>query len=223
MSAKVIIKAIKTTRVEKKMSQEEMAAKSGIPIRSYQRIESGESIPRLDVLFRICNVLGVDARKLFFETFEQALKPPPTTAAEQQGAKNWHNKNRQSPMLVTSIEVEGLKKSLTQNYEMGHEKVGYWEFNITSGEFFWSSQMFEIYQLEPGEFFDSELFRSHVNPDDLKIIDKSIELLVKSGVQYRNTHRYFINNENYRIRSIANLFESKDGHKIIFGIAERID
>lgn len=59
MSTEEFARKIKELRNQKKISQEELAEKSGLNLRTIQRIESGESIPRGDSLRKLTSALGV--------------------------------------------------------------------------------------------------------------------------------------------------------------------
>ncbi len=58
---------IKETRISKGYSQEELAARSGVSVRSIQRIENGESTPRGSTLQLISKALEVDLAVLLPE------------------------------------------------------------------------------------------------------------------------------------------------------------
>ncbi|WP_276089972.1 helix-turn-helix domain-containing protein [Pedobacter sp. JY14-1] len=60
-----LAKKIKELRARKGMSQEELAQKSGLSLRTVQRIEGGETEPRGDTLQRIANTLGITPDDLF--------------------------------------------------------------------------------------------------------------------------------------------------------------
>jgi transcriptional regulator with XRE-family HTH domain len=59
-----LAKRIKELRVQNGFSQEELAEKSGLSLRTIQRIESSESLPREDSLKRLAAVLGESADTL---------------------------------------------------------------------------------------------------------------------------------------------------------------
>jgi DNA-binding XRE family transcriptional regulator len=48
MGNSIISARIKETRIDKKLSQEELSEKSGLSLRTIQRLENGESVPRGD-------------------------------------------------------------------------------------------------------------------------------------------------------------------------------
>lgn len=57
MKNKDLAKRVKELRLQKGYSQEELAEKSGLSLRTVQRIECGETVPREDSLKRLANVL----------------------------------------------------------------------------------------------------------------------------------------------------------------------
>ena len=52
-------KRVKDLRIKQGLSQEELADKTGLSLRTIQRIENGESVPRSDTLKRIAIALKV--------------------------------------------------------------------------------------------------------------------------------------------------------------------
>ena len=54
-----ILQEIKAARLAKDLTQEDFARASGIPLRTYQRLESGDPGTRIDTLFRALNALGL--------------------------------------------------------------------------------------------------------------------------------------------------------------------
>ena len=63
-------KKIKDLRIKKGISQEKLAEISGLTLRTIQRIENGETIPRGDSLKRIASALG-ELPELFIKTEKQ--------------------------------------------------------------------------------------------------------------------------------------------------------
>ncbi len=57
-------KRIKELRIQNGFSQEELAEKSGLSLRTIQRIESSETLPREDTLKRLATVLGESTNAL---------------------------------------------------------------------------------------------------------------------------------------------------------------
>lgn len=55
----IISSSIKDLRISKNLTQEELSEKSDLSLRTIQRLENGESIPRGDTLKRITDALGL--------------------------------------------------------------------------------------------------------------------------------------------------------------------
>lgn len=55
-----IAKLLRTERNRQDLSQSELAARAGIPFRSYQRLEAGDPGTRLSSLLRACSALGLE-------------------------------------------------------------------------------------------------------------------------------------------------------------------
>ncbi|WP_321308966.1 helix-turn-helix transcriptional regulator [Marinifilum fragile] len=53
----IISSNIKDIRINKKLSQEDLSEKSGLSLRTVQRLENGESVPRGDTLRRLADAL----------------------------------------------------------------------------------------------------------------------------------------------------------------------
>lgn len=63
---------IKAIRLEKKITQERLAEIAGVGVTHISHIETGNSIPSLQVLVDIINALGCSADELFCLEIEQA-------------------------------------------------------------------------------------------------------------------------------------------------------
>lgn len=68
---------IRTIREAKKMSQEQLAIKSGLSTGTIGKIERGENIPKADTLVRIAYELDIPCKLLFdMETMNQEYNSP---------------------------------------------------------------------------------------------------------------------------------------------------
>lgn len=75
MDAKELGNRIQILRKEKGMTQEELAEKTGLSVRTVQRIENGEVDPRSYTLHQIAEALGVDITDLTKITTVEYRKP----------------------------------------------------------------------------------------------------------------------------------------------------
>jgi transcriptional regulator with XRE-family HTH domain len=56
------IAEIKNLRLARKLSQQEVALLAGIPLRTYQRFESGDRGAKLDTLLRVLDAFGLSIK-----------------------------------------------------------------------------------------------------------------------------------------------------------------
>lgn len=74
-----------SARQQKGFTQEELADLSGLSVRTIQRIENGESVPRSYTLRMIANALGKD-----YEYLVKVETPTPAVAAQQSSSGDRH-------------------------------------------------------------------------------------------------------------------------------------
>ena len=72
---------IATFRARLGMTQEALAQKSGISRRALSSIETGTSVPAVDVALRIAGVLNATVEVLFGDDAETDVAPPPAPLA----------------------------------------------------------------------------------------------------------------------------------------------
>jgi transcriptional regulator with XRE-family HTH domain len=53
---------IKNLRLARKLSQQDIARLTGVPLRTYQRFESGDRGAKLDTLLRVLDALGLSLK-----------------------------------------------------------------------------------------------------------------------------------------------------------------
>ena len=61
------VKRLKELREEKKLSQKSIAEKLGIPVSTYANWEQGRREPCIEDIYKILNVLQIEANDLFYE------------------------------------------------------------------------------------------------------------------------------------------------------------
>lgn len=109
---------------------------------------------------------------------------------------------------------------LGANYDES-KNVGFWEFNVSTLDFYWSAKMYEVYGLPAKEKFDHADFVKQIHPEDIDMINFDLERLIKNNVIYDNTHRVIFNDGEVKVRGVASKYLNEAGDIIIFGIAER--
>ena len=62
MSNSSLLAQIKAARLSQGLTQAELARRAGIPLRTYQRLESGDRGSKLDTLLRTLDALGLNLK-----------------------------------------------------------------------------------------------------------------------------------------------------------------
>jgi diguanylate cyclase (GGDEF)-like protein/PAS domain S-box-containing protein len=96
---------------------------------------------------------------------------------------------------------EALRKSeanLAEAQRLAH--VGSWEWDLRTGEIFWSDEVFRIYGIEPKEFIpDFERLVGVVHPDDRELLRSKIDGALHQGEPYDFEHRIVRPNGEERV------------------------
>ena len=64
MSSQDTVAEIKAARLAQSLTQADAARRAGIPLRTFQRLESGDRGSRLDTLLRALDALGLDLKTI---------------------------------------------------------------------------------------------------------------------------------------------------------------
>ncbi len=86
MNKQTTSEQIRTLRKNKGLSQEALAEMAGINLRTLQRIEAGDTIPRGETLRLLAQALGVDVEMFSADAFAAPVAIPPTPVVEDPGA-----------------------------------------------------------------------------------------------------------------------------------------
>jgi PAS domain S-box-containing protein len=86
---------------------------------------------------------------------------------------------------------EALRESERRlSLAQGIAHIGNWEWEVDSGETFWSAEVYRIFGLEPGAAKPSyELAREHTHPDDLELWQTAVQEAVVSKDEFRLDYR----------------------------------
>ena len=96
---------------------------------------------------------------------------------------------------LLAAERESVAETMRKNEAMLEEaqriaNIGSWEWDVQSGEVFWSRQMFSIFGEDPASFIPSyESLLALVHPDDRQHIDEVIRNAVAKGSSFSVVHR----------------------------------
>jgi len=93
--------------------------------------------------------------------------------------------------------------------------LGTWEYNIVSGDLYWSPECRQIYGIGHGEVPTMASFEEHIHPADRSYVQTEIARCITVGSQskYEITYRIlrFDNNETRWIRVNGKIYEGVDG------------
>lgn len=94
----------------------------------------------------------------------------------------------ENELIEERKQLKKLKFGLNKAQELAH--IGHWELDISSGELFWSDEVYRIFGYAPQEFAATyELFLKHIHPDDIELVNKSYMDSVNEKRGYHITHR----------------------------------
>jgi len=101
---------------------------------------------------------------------------------------------------VEAAESEVLirQESLNDAQRIAH--LGNWEWEIVSGELFWSDEIFRIFGYKPKAFVATyEAFINTIHPDDKDLVQSTVGQALKSKSAYRIEHRIVRPNGEERV------------------------
>lgn len=87
--------------------------------------------------------------------------------------------------------IDELTRALNDAHELTQQleraqiigRLGYWRVNLSSGELFWSSMVYQIFGVDPATFQPTmDAFRAAVHPDDREKVKASEQTAYRSGV-----------------------------------------
>ncbi len=88
-------------------------------------------------------------------------------------------------------------------------KLGIWEWNITTGEVYWSDQTYKIYGFKPREFSaDKSAFLERVHPEERVDVEKNMQRALRQRLPYRSEHRIVLPNDDVRFVQAQGEIES---------------
>jgi diguanylate cyclase (GGDEF)-like protein len=71
-------------------------------------------------------------------------------------------------------------------------RMGTWEWHIPENRVTWSDMLLEMFGFVPGTEFDFELYSQLVHPEDMPLIEKTLEEAMRTGAVFSYTHRMFL-------------------------------
>ncbi|MFC0003442.1 putative bifunctional diguanylate cyclase/phosphodiesterase [Micromonospora siamensis] len=99
---------------------------------------------------------------------------------------------------LRDVSVERRERERGRNYRwrLAHieqlAKVGTWEWDLPSGEVIWSDVLQRMFGLPPGTGLDYPAYRRMVHPDDIGMIEQTLEDALRRGGAFSYTHRMYL-------------------------------
>ncbi len=95
-------------------------------------------------------------------------------------------------------ELRMREKQLAESQRIAH--IGSWEHNLTTGQVFWSDELFRILGLDPEKDpADFRIFFDMIHPDDRPALKKAIDETVRTGKHFRIDYRFMLRDGRTRI------------------------
>lgn len=95
-------------------------------------------------------------------------------------------------------------------------QIGSWEFDLQTQELIWSDELHRIFELEdilPTALYPA--YRQRIHPDDLHIIDNSIQKVINTGIGYEIEHRIVCPKAGTKyIHGICEAVKNEEGHLV---------
>jgi PAS domain S-box-containing protein len=142
-------------------------------------------------------------------------------------------KDPQEPVYGYLIDI-GEQKRLEQALRASEERyalaqraarVGSWDWDITTGELFWTGQIEPLFGLGPGEFEGSyEAFLRYVHPDDRKPLTEAVRACIEEGVDYSIEHRIlWPDGSVHWLAEAGDVFHDEQGRAVrMLGVVQEI-
>jgi diguanylate cyclase (GGDEF)-like protein len=99
---------------------------------------------------------------------------------------------------LRDVSVERQERDRGRNYRwrLAHieqlAKVGTWEWDVLTGAVVWSDVLLQMFGLPPGTDLDYEAYRRMLHPDDIAMIERTLETALRTGGSFSYTHRMYL-------------------------------
>ena len=94
--------------------------------------------------------------------------------------------------------LQEREKQLAESQRIAH--IGSWERNLTTGDMFWSDELFHIFGLDPkAENVDFKIFFDMIHPDDRPALEKAIDEIIQFNKPYSIDYRVILKDGTTRI------------------------
>ena len=124
-------------------------------------------------------------------------------------------------MLTTLIDIterKGIEKEIRKSRKSLNDaqklsKTGSWEFNLKTGELFWSDELYHIFEVEetPAEKL-FEVCRKKIHPDDIANLDDAINLANEAGLAAVYEHRVIMGDGSIKhLLGLGEIIKDEEG------------
>ena len=120
-------------------------------------------------------------------------------------------------------ELRMREKQLAESQRIAH--IGSWEHNLTTGQVFWSEELFHLLGLDPKtDQGDFRMFFDMIHPDDRPVLKKAIDETVRTGKHFSLDYRFRPRDGRTRIlHAQAELIRDDAGDQVVLsGTAQDI-
>jgi two-component system cell cycle sensor histidine kinase/response regulator CckA len=111
--------------------------------------------------------------------------------------------------------LKAREKQLAESQRIAH--IGSWEHNLSTGEVFWSDELFRLLGLDPRKDpADFEMFIAMIHPDDRPALKKAIDETVQFDEPFNIDYRFTLRDGTTRIMHVqAELRRDEPGSQLI--------
>ncbi|QDY07904.1 EAL domain-containing protein [Micromonospora sp. HM134] len=99
---------------------------------------------------------------------------------------------------LRDVSAERQERDRGRNYRwrLAHleqlAKVGTWEWNVLTGEVVWSDVLLQMFGLPADAHLDYDSYRQMLYPDDVAMIERTLEKALRDGGSFSYTHRMYL-------------------------------
>ncbi len=175
---------------------------------------------------------AIQSNSEIFNVKHRILKPNGDIVHLDVNAQNVRDKNgRLTRTVGTAADITQLKRielalqeseaKLKNAQTIAH--VGNWEYNVLSDINKWSDETYKIFELPIGSKVDYSVFRNHIHPDDIEMLEQTFYNSVEAKTAYRIEHRIITENGiKYVQQRGIHIFGDNDEHLRTVGTTQDI-
>ncbi|MBO4206221.1 putative bifunctional diguanylate cyclase/phosphodiesterase, partial [Micromonospora echinofusca] len=99
---------------------------------------------------------------------------------------------------LRDVSAERQERDRGRNYRwrLAHieqlAKVGTWEWDVASGAVIWSDVLLQMFGFPPGTELDYPSYRQLLHPDDVAMIEQTLDTALRVGGPFSYTHRMYL-------------------------------